>query len=66
MHVRATTGTQHKKHRTRNPYLYRGRITCGVCDRRMQGQWSHGDSYYRCRFPEEYGLANRVQHPCNV
>ncbi|MEU3959400.1 hypothetical protein AB0F42_06215 [Streptomyces buecherae] len=32
----------------------------------MQGQWSHGEAYYRCRFPEEYALANHVQHPRNI
>ncbi|MGP3990560.1 zinc ribbon domain-containing protein [Streptomyces sp. 3N207] len=57
---------QHVKHRTRNPYLFRGRLLCGVCKRRIQGQWSHGSAYYRCRFPNEYALANRIQHPRNV
>ncbi|MFI7243391.1 recombinase family protein [Streptomyces qinglanensis] len=66
LHVRASTGTRHVEHRTRNPYLFRGRLLCGVCERRMQGQWSHGSAYYRCRFPNEYGLANRIQHPRNV
>ncbi|MFD7898301.1 hypothetical protein [Streptomyces sp. NPDC059743] len=32
----------------------------------MQGQQSHHEPYYRCRFPEEYALANRIQHPRNV
>ncbi|MEU0962209.1 hypothetical protein ABZ328_22120 [Micromonospora aurantiaca] len=32
----------------------------------MQGQYSHGDAYYRCRFPQEYALANQVPHPRNV
>ncbi|MGW3621837.1 zinc ribbon domain-containing protein [Micromonospora arida] len=43
-----------------------GLIYCAACDRRMQGQYSHGDAYYRCRFPQEYALANQVQHPSNV
>ncbi|MET8329714.1 recombinase family protein [Streptomyces sp. NPDC005181] len=66
LHKRATTGAAHVQHRTRNPYLFRGRITCDSCDRRMQGQWSHGEPYYRCRFPEEYALANSIEHPRNV
>ncbi|GGX22709.1 recombinase family protein [Streptomyces noursei] len=66
LHRRAHTGSAHPVHRTRNPYLFRGRITCHTCTRRMQGQWSHGDAYYRCRFPEEYALANRIHHPRNV
>ena len=64
--ARSRTGTTHQRHRTRNPYLYRGRITCDICTRRMQGQWSHGDAYYRCSFSEEYALANRVPHPRNI
>ncbi|NKZ00976.1 recombinase family protein [Nocardiopsis alborubida] len=59
-------GGEHKTRRTRNPYLFRGAFECCLCDRRMQGQWSHGKAYYRCRFPEEYALANRVHHPRNV
>lgn len=47
-------------------YILRGLLFCGVCDRRMQGNWSNEAPYYRCRFPEEYALANRVMHPRNV
>ncbi|MEU8157155.1 hypothetical protein AB0B94_26150 [Micromonospora sp. NPDC048986] len=32
----------------------------------MQGQYNHGDAYYRCRFPQEYALANEVEHPRNI
>ncbi|MGR6320810.1 recombinase family protein [Micromonospora soli] len=60
------TGGQHVKQRTRNPYVFRGMIYCAACDRRMQGQYNHGDAYYRCRFPQEYALANQVPHPRNV
>ncbi|MFF0372102.1 recombinase family protein [Micromonospora sp. NPDC005087] len=59
-------GGQHVRQRTRNPYVFRGLIYCAACDRRMQGQYSHGDAYYRCRFPQEYALANQVHHPSNV
>ncbi|MEU5789753.1 recombinase family protein [Micromonospora purpureochromogenes] len=57
---------QHVRRRTRNPYVFRGMIYCAACDRRMQGQYNHGDAYYRCRFPQEYALANQVPHPRNV
>ncbi|MGC4795581.1 recombinase family protein [Micromonospora saelicesensis] len=60
------TGGQHVRQRTRNPYVFRGMIYCAACDRRMQGQYNHGDAYYRCRFPQEYALANHVEHPSNV
>ena len=32
----------------------------------MQGQWINEASYYRCRFPTEYALANKIDHPRNV
>ena len=32
----------------------------------MQGQWNHGHAHCRCRFPDEYALAKRVEHPLNV
>ncbi|WP_342775889.1 hypothetical protein [Micromonospora pisi] len=32
----------------------------------MQGQYNHGAAYYRCRFPQEYALANQIEHPRNV
>jgi site-specific DNA recombinase len=58
--------TEHQAHRTRNHYIFRGKMICGLCSRKMQGQQTHGEPYYRCRYPEEYALANRVQHPRNV
>ncbi len=59
-------GGEHKQHRTRHPYVFRGAVDCAVCQRKMQGQHSHGSAYYRCRFPQEYALANKVGHPRNV
>jgi site-specific DNA recombinase len=41
-------------------------LFCGVCERRMQGHWANAAAYYRCRFPAEYALANRVSRPLNV
>jgi site-specific DNA recombinase len=55
-----------ERHRTRHPYALRGLLLCGVCDRRMQGQWNHNEAYYRCRYPQEYALANTLDHPRNV
>ena len=58
--------TSRERARVDRPYLLRGLVYCGVCQRRMQAQHSHGAAYYRCRFPKEYALANRVEHPRNV
>src|SRR5690625_2937053 len=61
-----TRGGEHKVHRTRHPYLFRGAVVCCLCGRRMQGHWTNDEPYYRCRYPQEYALANRVHHPRNV
>jgi site-specific DNA recombinase len=55
--------TSHRPHPTRRPYAYRGVLFCGYCVRRMQGNWNNNQAYYRCRFPTEYALANRIDHP---
>ncbi|MFD9908835.1 recombinase family protein, partial [Streptomyces sp. NPDC059063] len=52
--------------RTRHPYALRGRIFHAQCERRMQGNWTHNRAHYRCRFPTEYALANRLDHPVTV
>jgi DNA invertase Pin-like site-specific DNA recombinase len=57
---------QHKPHDVRRVYAFVGSIFCGVCERRMQGQWINAAPYYRCRFPSEYALANKISHPRNV
>jgi site-specific DNA recombinase len=61
---RATTIV--KPRRTPRPYLFRGKLLCGLCNRRMQGQWLREMPYYRCRFPDEYANANKLAHPRNV
>jgi aminoglycoside phosphotransferase (APT) family kinase protein len=32
----------------------------------MQGHWVRDIMYYRCRFPAEYALADRIEHPLSV
>jgi hypothetical protein len=48
---------------TRRPYVFRGRLRCGYCERKMQGNWNNDLAYYRCRFPAEYALVNKLEHP---
>jgi hypothetical protein len=40
-----------------------GALTCSACARKVVGTVLHGAAYYRCRYPREYALANRVHHP---
>lgn len=62
---RGTPG-QRKARATERPYVLRRLLRCGICERRMHGSWHHGEAYYRCRYPAEYALANRVDHPRTV
>jgi site-specific DNA recombinase len=58
--------SQHMPRSTGRVYAFVGAIFCGVCQRRMQGHWINSAAYYRCRFPSEYALANKISHPRNV
>ncbi len=58
--------TPHKQHARARSYTLRGILLCGLCDRRMTGNWNNGEAYYRCRYPAEYALANDVSHPKTV
>lgn len=64
--ARRGTISEHKPHKSRHDYALRGLLYCGICDRRMQGHWANDAPYYRCRFPSEYALANKIAHPLNV
>jgi hypothetical protein len=57
---------QHNPHDRPRVYAFTGSLLCGVCKRRMQGHWINAAPYYRCRFPAEYALANKINHPRNV
>lgn len=46
-------------------YLLSGIMRCGLCGRRMQAQWNHGKAYYRCKFPDDYGI-DADRHPRSV
>ena len=52
--------------RTRHHYALKGLMVCAACGRRMQGNWNHGRAHYRCRFPNEYAVGNKINHPLNV
>ena len=41
-------------------------MRCEACSRRMQGKWNNGRAHYRCRFPNEYAIANKFDHPLAV
>ncbi|WP_328708852.1 recombinase family protein [Microbispora hainanensis] len=57
---------EHAPHRSRHPYAFKGVVICGICERKMQSQWVNEAPYYRCTFPREYALGNKLDHPRNV
>ncbi len=64
--TRSAKSPRQVHHRVRHRYVLRGLLYCGLCHRRMQGQKSRHQLYYRCRFTQEYAVANEVEHPANV
>jgi site-specific DNA recombinase len=63
---RARRARREAHQRVTHPYVLRGRLYCGYCGRRTQGQYSNRAPYYRCRYPREYALASHLTHPGNV
>ena len=51
---------------TPRPYVLRGLLYCCVCTRRMEGGWNNGRPHYRCKFPTEYAVADKIDHPRTV
>jgi site-specific DNA recombinase len=60
------SGTPRRARSDTRSYLLRGRLLCGLCQRRLQGQWIHRQAYYRCRYPAEYATATGFDHPRSV
>ncbi|ROS32182.1 recombinase family protein [Amycolatopsis thermoflava] len=52
--------------RKKHPYALKGLLFHESCGRRMQGNWIRERAHYRCRYPNEYALANRLDHPLTV
>jgi hypothetical protein len=62
--TRGTNGDAGRAPRhTSHPYLFRGLINCGVCDRKMVGNPNHGRLYYRCTASRDYVRKHRISHP---
>ncbi len=63
---RAHSSGPRERFRRRHVYVLGGRFVCGLCGRKMQAHWANEMAYYRCRFPAEYALANKIDHPLNI
>ncbi len=51
-----------KTKKTGHTYVLSGRVHCGVCGHRMQGNPNHGENHYRCRFPRDFAPAPGLDH----
>lgn len=63
MALHARRPTARKARSGRRAYMLSGLVRCAACGRRMQGNYNHDAPHYRCRFPAEYALAKKVDHP---
>jgi DNA invertase Pin-like site-specific DNA recombinase len=52
-----------KERRTAYAYQLYGRVHCDICQQKMSTHWAHKRPYYRCRYAEEYALADHLKHP---
>lgn len=60
---RPTTG---KTRTTKRTYVLSGRVHCGLCGHRMQGNPIRGGNHYRCRFATDRAPVPGLDHPKNV
>ena len=51
---------------TGRTYVLSGRVHCGLCGHRMQGNPNHGENHYRCRYPRDFAPALGMDHPPTV
>jgi DNA invertase Pin-like site-specific DNA recombinase len=63
---RCQTGGTKARTQSKHAYSLRGVLYCGLCNRKMQAHTYKDYVYFRCRYPEEYALANKVKHPRNI
>ncbi|MEN8654596.1 recombinase family protein [Streptomyces sp. 21So2-11] len=62
-----TLATRERSPRTTDrPYPLRGLLRCGICRRKMQGNYNNGHPHYRCRYPAEYAKSATLDHPLTV
>ena len=50
---------------TGRTYVLSGRVHCGLCGHRMQGNPNHGENHYRCRYPRDFRPGARHGSPAH-
>jgi site-specific DNA recombinase len=56
----------YKQRRANRPYVLSGRVRCGLCGHRMQGNFNHDALHYRCKFPSDRGTVPSMDHSRSV
>lgn len=58
--------TKGKTRTTKRTYVLSGRVHCGLCGHRMQGNVNHDALHYRCKFTSDRAPIPGMDHPKNV
>ncbi|MFU9035095.1 MULTISPECIES: zinc ribbon domain-containing protein [Streptomyces] len=66
MPTRRSARSERSPRTTNRAYPLRGRLRCGICRRKMQGNYNNGRPYYRCRYPSEYAKSEALHHLLTV
>lgn len=61
--ARRSNTTARAPRRSTRPYLFCGLLYCGLCGRVMQGNFTHGRIYYRCKASRDYVRQHHIEHP---
>ncbi|WP_107502553.1 recombinase family protein [Streptomyces noursei] len=64
--VRRTAAGERSPRTTTRGYPLRGRLRCGICHRKMQGNYNNGKPHYRCRYTAEYAKNAALDHRLTV
>lgn len=66
VHAAKGASDERSPRRTSRGYVLHGIVRCGICGRKMQGNWNNGRPHYRCTFLSQYAAKNKVDHPKTV
>lgn len=63
MATHSLSKTRMPRSQTKHAYALRGLLFCGVCKRKMQGNYNNGRAHYRCMIRADYVLGDQLPHP---
>ncbi|WP_078601012.1 recombinase family protein [Streptomyces violens] len=57
---------ERKPRSTPRPYALRGLLRCGICHRKMQGNFNNDKAHHRCRYTAEFARTAAMDHPLTI